>query len=60
MKRRQRETPNKASPKARAIDPDRLTHVRGGSDLGIAAVKIGPTPFEMSIQHNEALVRLRL
>jgi hypothetical protein len=58
MKRTQRETPVKVSPKTRSIDPDRLARVRGGSDLGIAVVKVGPTPFEMSQQHNETLVRL--
>jgi hypothetical protein len=58
MKRSQRETSSKADRKTRAIDPERLTTVRGGRGLGIR-VQLPPlsTPG-MENQHNETLLRL--
>jgi hypothetical protein len=40
----------------RMIDVDRLSDIRGGG--GITIQIVGPTPFEMRLQHNEAFVRL--
>jgi hypothetical protein len=40
----------------RMIDTSRLSDVRGGG--GITIQIVGPTPFEMRLQHNETFVRL--
>lgn len=56
MKRKQQGRPNQSSHKLRAIDSHRLSSARGGD--GIAIQVVGPTPFEMSLQHNEAFIRL--
>ena len=37
-----------------AISANRLSEVRGGISIQI----VGPTPFEMPLQHNETFVRL--
>jgi hypothetical protein len=58
MKRKPRETSTGTHGMTRTIDLNRLTDVRGGGDLGIGVEKVNPTPFEMRLQHNEALVRL--
>jgi len=43
--------------RTRAIAANRLIDVRGGGG-GITIQIVGPTPFEMQMQHNERLVRL--
>jgi hypothetical protein len=40
----------------RTIDANRLTAVRGAG--GITIQIANPTPFEMTLQHNETFVRL--
>ena len=55
MKRKQQGKSNQSSNKVRALDSSRLSGARGGG--GIVIQIVGPTPFEMSLQHNEALIR---
>jgi hypothetical protein len=40
----------------RTIDANRLTAVRGAG--GITIQIVGPTPFEMRLQHNETLIEI--
>jgi hypothetical protein len=40
------------------IEPGRLTEVRGGRDLGIAVAGGSVAADYMSLQHNEALIRI--
>jgi hypothetical protein len=60
MKRQQHETSNESKAKTRPIEPSRLAAVRGGRGLGITVEEVGPPPPFVNMQHNEALVRLRL
>jgi hypothetical protein len=58
MKRTQRPGSIRSSnnDRNRTIDANRLIDVRGGG--GITIEIVGPTPFEMTLQHNETFVRL--
>ena len=58
MKRKPRLISKQSSQQARTLDPDGLTGIRGGVDLGVA-IRI-PTPLapNMPLQHNETLVRI--
>ena len=56
MKRKQHRISSKPHGQTHMIEPGRLAEVRGGG--GIAIQIVGPTPFEMRLQHNETLVRL--
>lgn len=56
MKRKQNTKSNGSRTVVRAIQPKQLTRARGGG--GIVIQIVGPTPFEMPLQHNEALIRL--
>lgn len=58
MKRTQqpRSTRFSAKTRMRTIDANRLIDVRGSN--GITIEIVGPTPFEMRLQHNETLIRL--
>ena len=58
MKRMQQPGSTRFSAKTRmrTIDANRLIDVRGGG--GITVQIVGPTPFEMRLQHNETFVRL--
>ncbi|HEX3473659.1 MAG TPA: hypothetical protein VHT91_01395 [Kofleriaceae bacterium] len=56
MKRTQHRASNPPRGQTRVIEPRRLTEILGG--CGITIQIVGPTPFEMRLQHNETLVRL--
>jgi hypothetical protein len=58
MKRAQQPRPIRAGNHTRnpMIDANRLSGVRGGG--GVTIQIVGPTPFEMTMQHNETFVRL--
>jgi hypothetical protein len=58
MKRKQHKASSKPHGQTRAIEPGRLTEVRGGADLGIAVAGGGVTADIMQLQHNEALIEL--
>jgi hypothetical protein len=57
MKRAQQPRPIRSSSNTRnrLIDASRLSGVRDGG--GVTIQIVGPTPFEMTIQHNETFVR---
>ena len=58
MKRTQQPGSTGSSTKTRmcTIDANGLIDVRGAG--GITIEIVGPTPFEMRLQHNETLIRL--
>ena len=58
MKRKPCASGSKSTRSARAIDPKRLTGVRGGTDLGITVAVPREAPPLMQMQHNEQLIRL--
>ena len=56
MKRKQNSKSSESRAKLRALETKQLAGARGGG--GIVIQIVGPTPFEMPLQHNEALVAL--
>jgi hypothetical protein len=58
MKRNQPTRSNQADRNPRIVDSRRLAETRGGAGLGIAVSGGTVTANYMTIQHNEALIRL--
>jgi hypothetical protein len=58
MKRKQQAPVKLTATKDCVLESGRLARVRGGDGLGVVVSVPDPAPSYMSLQHNEALVRL--